>query len=161
MDLSDFKNVTIPQREHPRLEKLAKTCESCRPMDMFRSNKDQLRYDEFGLYVDKHGDPSRSIGTVERVAWHPPYTLFGSRFIEIRRVETGRLVQITSRKGMRCIWEGQGTNHPQAVSESWDEIVSEEPRVGTWRVITRLRSFTFDGWRNGTLSSYLHLRFPC
>ena len=44
-------------------------------------------FTEFGLYVDRHGDPSRSTGTVEwegtaeKVAWHPPYILlFDSRF---------------------------------------------------------------------------------
>ena len=96
-----------------------------------------IAFTEFGLYVDKHGDPSRRIGTIEwegtaeRVAWHPPYILlFDSRFIEIRHVETGRLVQIISGHEMRCIWDGRGTNHSQAVSEgSWDEIVSQEPRV--------------------------------
>ena len=92
---------------------------------------------EFGLYVDKHGDPSRRMGTIEwegtaeRVAWHAPYILlFDSRFIEIRHVETGRLVQIISGNHMRCIWDGRGTNCPQAVSEGpWDEVVSQEPRV--------------------------------
>jgi len=142
--------------EDPRLEKLAKRCESCRPLGMFRSNKDEflLCYDgtfcpeawerneliafiEFGLYVDKHGDPSRLIGTIEwegtaeRVAWHPPYILlFDSRFIEIRHVETGRLVQIISGNDMRCIWDGRGTDHSQAVSEgSWDEMAPREPRI--------------------------------
>jgi len=94
-------------------------------------------FTEFGLYVDKHGDPSRRTGTVEwegtaeRVAWHPPYVLlFDSRFIEIRHVETGRLVQIISGNDIRCIWDGRGTNHSQAISEgSWEEIVSQEPRV--------------------------------
>ncbi|KAH9957979.1 CNH domain-containing protein [Lactifluus volemus] len=73
MDLSDFKSVTIPQRDDPRHEKLAKRYESCRPM-------------EFGLYVNRHGDPSRTKGTIEwegtaeHVAWHPPYILiFDSR----------------------------------------------------------------------------------
>jgi len=92
---------------------------------------------EFGLYVDKHGDPSRLLGTIEwegtaeRVAWHPPYILlFDSRFIEIRHVETGRLVQIISGSGMRCIWDGRGANRSQAVSEeSSDDMVSHEPRV--------------------------------
>lgn len=37
-----FKSVTIPQRDDPRLEKLAKRCESCRPMGMFRSSKDEF-----------------------------------------------------------------------------------------------------------------------
>jgi len=141
MDLTDFKSVTIPQRDDPRLEKLAKRCESCRPMGMFRSNKDEflLCYDEFGLYVDRHGDPSRSIqtieweGTAEHVAWHPPYILlFDSRFIEIRHVETGRLCQIISGNDMRCIWDGRGTttNTPATPGpEGWSEGMSQEPRV--------------------------------
>ncbi|OCH96297.1 Dbl domain-containing protein [Obba rivulosa] len=141
MDLTDFKSVTIPQREDPRLEKLAKRCESCRPMGMFRSSKDEflLCYDEFGLYVDRHGDPSRSIGTIEwegtaeHVAWHPPYVLlFDSRFIEIRHVETGRLVQIIPGNDIRCIWDGRGTTSVGAATpgpEGWNETMSQEPRV--------------------------------
>lgn len=39
---SSFKSVTIPQRDDPKLEKLAKRCESCRPMGMFRSNVDEF-----------------------------------------------------------------------------------------------------------------------
>ncbi|KAJ3520044.1 hypothetical protein NM688_g9215 [Phlebia brevispora] len=42
MDLTDFKSVTIPQRDDPRLERLAKRCESCRPMGMFRSSKNEF-----------------------------------------------------------------------------------------------------------------------
>ncbi|KAI0367587.1 Dbl-like domain-containing protein [Pilatotrama ljubarskyi] len=142
MDLTDFKSVTIPQRDDPRLEKLAKRCESCRPMGMFRSSNDEflLCYDEFGLYVDRHGDPSRSIGTIEwegtaeHVAWHQPYVLlFDSRFIEIRHVETGRLAQIIPGNDVRCIWDGRGvTGVPPApaVPEGFgQEMISQEPRV--------------------------------
>ncbi|KAI0794364.1 Dbl domain-containing protein [Fomes fomentarius] len=142
MDLTDFKSVTIPQRDDPRLEKLAKRCESCRPMGMFRSSNDEflLCYDEFGLYVDRHGDPSRSNGTIEwegtaeHVAWHPPYVLlFDSRFIEIRHVETGRLAQIIPGNDVRCIWDGRGvTGVPPAtpVPEGYgQEGISQEPRV--------------------------------
>ncbi|KAH9951090.1 Dbl-like domain-containing protein [Amylocystis lapponica] len=142
MDLTDFKSVTIPQRDDPRLEKLAKRCESCRPMGMFRTSQDEflLCYDEFGLYVDRHGDPSRSLGTIEwegtaeHVAWHPPYVLlFDTRFIEIRHVETGRLAQIIPGNDMRCLWDGRGTtNVPNTVApgpEGWHEGASQEPRV--------------------------------
>lgn len=72
-------------------------------------------FTEFGLYVDKHGDPSRSAGTIEwegtaeRVALHSPYVLiFDSRFIEIRHIETGRLAQIIPGNDVRCIWDGRG-----------------------------------------------------
>jgi hypothetical protein len=37
-----FKSVTIPQREDPRLANLAKRCESCRPMGMFRSTDEEF-----------------------------------------------------------------------------------------------------------------------
>ncbi|OSX64043.1 hypothetical protein POSPLADRAFT_1179647 [Postia placenta MAD-698-R-SB12] len=142
MDLTDFKSVTIPQRDDPRLEKLAKRCDSCRPMGMFRTNQDEflLCYDEFGLYVDRHGDPSRSMGTIEwegtaeHVAWHPPYVLlFDTRFIEIRHVETGRLAQIIPGNDVRSIWDGRGTTNGPTSSvpgpEGWTEGVSQEPRV--------------------------------
>ncbi|CCM02646.1 uncharacterized protein FIBRA_04750 [Fibroporia radiculosa] len=142
MDLTDFKSVTIPQRDDPRLEKLAKRCDSCRPMGMFRTSQDEflLCYDEFGLYVDRHGDPSRSLGTIEwegtaeHVAWHPPYVLlFDTRFIEIRHVETGRLAQIIPGNDVRCLWDGRGTtNVPTSTvpgPEGWTEGVSQEPRV--------------------------------
>ncbi|KAJ7308583.1 Dbl-like domain-containing protein [Mycena albidolilacea] len=119
MDLLDFKSVTIPQREDPRLATLAKRCESCRPMGMFRSTDEEflLCYNEFGLYVNKHGDPSptRPLGTVEwegtaeRVAFHAPYILlFDTRFIEVRDVETGRLAQIIPGNDMHCLWDGRG-----------------------------------------------------
>ena len=94
-----------------------------------------MAFTEFGLYVDEHGGLSRGIGTVkregtaERVELHPPYIfLFDSRFIEIRNIETGLLVQIISGNDIRCTWDGRGTNYSHAVSEgSWD--VLQEPRV--------------------------------
>jgi hypothetical protein len=67
---------------------------------------------EFGLYVDKHGDPSREFGTIEwegtakRVALHHPYVLlFDTQFIEIRHVDTGRLAQIIRGNDVRCLWD--------------------------------------------------------
>jgi len=86
---------------------------------MFKSTDQEflLCYDEFGLYVDKHGDPCRTMGTIEwegtaeRVAFHAPYILlFDSRFIEIRHVETGLLVQIIPGSDVRCIWDGRGVS---------------------------------------------------
>ena len=66
-------------------------------------------------------------GTAERVAWHAHYLLlFDSQFIEIRHVETGRLVQIIPGNDIRCIWDGRGTNQSGG---SWDEVVSRKPGV--------------------------------
>ncbi|KAH9959694.1 CNH domain-containing protein [Lactifluus volemus] len=103
MDLSDFKSVTIPQRDDPRHEKLAKRCESCRPMGMFRSSENEflLCYDGFGLYVNRHGDPSRTKGTIEwegtaeHVAWHPPHILI---FDSLHRSSNGSLEEAPSQE---------------------------------------------------------------
>ncbi|TFK29596.1 hypothetical protein FA15DRAFT_663742 [Coprinopsis marcescibilis] len=116
MNLKNFDSVTIPQKEETKHAYLSKRCEGCRPMGMFRSNENEflLCYDEFGVYVDKHGDPVRGAvtieweGTAERAAFHSPYVmLFDSRFIEIRNVATGLLVQIIPGNDIRCIWDGR------------------------------------------------------
>ncbi|KAF5362320.1 hypothetical protein D9756_002193 [Leucocoprinus leucothites] len=123
MDLNDFNSVTIPQREDPRLGHLAKRCESCRPM-------------EFGVYVDKHGDPSRSAGTIEwegtaeRVALHHPYILlFDTRFIEVRHIETGRLAQIIPGNDIRCIWDGRGVSSNLSLPATTSQDMGQEAQV--------------------------------
>ncbi|KAJ7708817.1 Dbl-like domain-containing protein [Mycena rosella] len=117
MDLNDFKSVTIPLRDDARFAQLSKRCDACRPIGMFRSNDDGflLCYNEFGVYVDRHGDPRHGAATIEwegnaeRVALHAPYILlFDSRFIEIRNIETGRLAQIIPGNDIRCLWDGRG-----------------------------------------------------
>jgi hypothetical protein len=94
---------------------------------------------EFGLYVNRHGDPSREKGTIEwegtaeHVASHPPYILiFDSRFIEVRHVETGRLCQVIAGHDLRCIWDGRGVSMPPVASGpngAWEEAPSQEARV--------------------------------
>ncbi|KAG1747883.1 CNH domain-containing protein [Suillus paluster] len=137
MDLTDFKSVTIPQRDDG-YERLAKRCESCRPMGMFRvENEFLLCYDEFGIYVNKHGAPSRNTGTIEwegtaeRVAMHWPYILlFDSRFIEVRHISTGLLAQIIPGNEIRCIWDGRGTCAPPSTgSEGFHQPMNLDPRI--------------------------------
>ncbi|OAX37661.1 Dbl-like domain-containing protein [Rhizopogon vinicolor AM-OR11-026] len=135
MDLTDFKSVTIPVCDG--YERLAKRCESCRPMGMFRvENEFLLCYDEFGIYVDNHGVPSRSTGTIEwegtaeRVAIHWPYVLlFDSRFIEVRHVATGLLAQIIPGHETRCIWDGPSFALPLTGSEGFLQPMNLVPRI--------------------------------
>ncbi|KIJ55471.1 hypothetical protein M422DRAFT_151724 [Sphaerobolus stellatus SS14] len=143
MDINDFKNVTIPQKDDSRMAHVAKRFESSRPLGMFRSSENEflLCYDEFGVYVDRYGDPSRPTvglieweGTAERVAFHPPYVLlFDTRFIEIRHIDTGRLAQIIQGTDVRCIWDGRGTTSIPIIQtpgpNGWQESPSQEARV--------------------------------
>lgn len=101
---------------------------------------------EFGVYVDRHGDATnRQVGviewegTAERVAFHPPYVIiFDSRFIEIRHIAQGKLVQIIQGTDIHCTWDGRGnlsrsnpTVHPVTPGPGgWDENVqSNETRI--------------------------------
>ncbi|KAF8892159.1 Dbl-like domain-containing protein [Infundibulicybe gibba] len=140
MDLTEITSVIIPRRDDPRYAQLTKRCDSCRPLGMFRCTDDEflLCYNEFGIYVDKRGDPSRSAGTIEwegtaeRVALHSPYILlFDSRFIEIRHVKTGRLSQIIPGNDVRCLWDGRGLDSqmPNTPGSGGDEHMVQEARI--------------------------------
>ncbi|KAI0371007.1 CNH-domain-containing protein [Pilatotrama ljubarskyi] len=124
MDLSDFSSATIPLEED--LRRLGKRSSACRSIAMFRIREDEflLCYDEFGLYVDKRGAPSRSPPTIEwegvatEAAWHAPYVLlFCPSFVEVRHVESGRLAQIIPGQDVRCLWDGRGVVHPPQAPE--------------------------------------------
>ncbi|TFK39736.1 CNH domain-containing protein [Crucibulum laeve] len=147
MDMAELSTVTIPQRDDARLAYIAKRCETARPLSMFRHTDDEflLCYDEFGIFVNKHGTPSRSFGTIEwegtaeRVALHAPYILlFDPRFIEVRHLDTGRLAQIIPGKDVRCIWDGRGVDSSLAVTpaEGSEENMVQEPRVHAVMSIT-------------------------
>lgn len=91
---------------------------------------------EFGLYVDKHGTPSRSgntvewEGTAERVAYHAPYVMiFDSRFIEVRHIETGRLAQIIPGNDIRCIWDGRGVGTNVTQTKDQDPNAVQDAQV--------------------------------
>jgi RHO1 GDP-GTP exchange protein 1/2 len=91
---------------------------------------------EFGIYVDKHGDLSRSAntieweGTAERVAFHSPHVLiFDTRFIEVRHIETGRLVQIIPGNDVRCIYDGRGVGNHVTATPMKDTGDEQEAQV--------------------------------
>ncbi|KAH9969600.1 CNH domain-containing protein [Russula dissimulans] len=157
VELSDLRTVTLPLCENPRQKKLAKRCRSCRPMGMFRSNKDEylLCYDskeehrtralsymyahrlvtEFGLYVNARGEPSPTKDTIEwndtaeHVAWYPPYVLiFNSHSIEVRHVSTGRLCHMIHGHDIQCTWDGCQSLISQLVPD--EEAWGETPVQG-------------------------------
>lgn len=152
MDLGDLKGGTIPifdpikMRDRPALQELSKKCESAKPLAMFRSKEGEflLCYDSFGIYVDRHGEPNRDLQAIEwegrpletkDIVFHPPYLLIISRsFIEVRHIDTAKLVQIYTGKDLRCTWDGTGgqanalTRGPGA--DGWgEEFTSQEPRI--------------------------------
>jgi len=139
VNLTDYESVTIPQRDDVNFPYLPKRCDSCRPIGIFRSGEREflLCYDEFGLFVDNNGKPRRLTGIVEwegtavRVAMHTPYILlFDTRFIEIRHMETGHLVQIIPGNDIRCVWDGRiDSGTVDDSTEAQDLNIVQEPRI--------------------------------
>ncbi|VDB87251.1 unnamed protein product [Peniophora sp. CBMAI 1063] len=116
------RSVTIPLGPRDKMDKeLAKRCDTCRPLQMLRTSRNEflLCYEEFGLFVDRDGDPVRDKpmmhwqGKAEQIAWHPPYVVtFNNRFIETHNVETAQLAQILRVENTRVTWDGRGTARP-------------------------------------------------
>lgn len=120
MGLDDLRGGSIPifdpnkARERPALAELARRCEAAKPIAMFRSTDREfiLCYHTFGIYVDRHGEPNRDLqpveweGTPENIVFHPPYLLLISpSFIEVRHIDTAKLLQIYTGVDIRCTWE--------------------------------------------------------
>lgn len=91
--------------------------------------------------MNRHGDPTRTVGTTiewegraEKVAFHPPFiALFDTRFIEIRHIEKGNLVQIINGEDVRCVWDGRGAKITPARTpgpDGWEDGTgSQESRI--------------------------------
>jgi len=116
LDLQTLSAVTVPHKDDPRSKVLAKRCKASKPLGLFRGKdgKRLLCYNTFGLFVNRHGDPLHDLehvidwhGTVYAVVSVSPYVvLFKARSIEVRRGDTGQLVQVIFGNGMRCSWRG-------------------------------------------------------
>ncbi|KZP01565.1 Dbl-like domain-containing protein [Calocera viscosa TUFC12733] len=120
MGLADFKSDTIPHANDQRWGGIAKRFETCKPIGIYRTSSEEflLCYDEFGIYVGRHGDPSRGEqGVVEwegkplKAAFHAPYVLlFDKRFIEIRHIDKLHLVQIIPGTDISLIYDGRASD---------------------------------------------------
>ncbi|KAL6305711.1 CNH domain-containing protein [Sparassis latifolia] len=142
VDRNSNTTTNVQKHNDPRLQMIYKRCETCRPLGIFRTQDGRfmLCFDEFGLFVDSGGRVGLSAqmieweATAERTAFHPPYVLlFNSRFIEIRHVETGNLMQVILGDDMRCICDGRSGANVTTSSvlgpEGWHEGPSQDSRV--------------------------------
>ncbi|THU79489.1 hypothetical protein K435DRAFT_937938 [Dendrothele bispora CBS 962.96] len=62
--------------------------------------------------------------TANSVAFRDPYILlFDTRFIEVRQIQTGRLIQIIPGENFNCLWDGSGVETPRDKSKSQDVAI--------------------------------------
>lgn len=68
---------------------------------------------DFGCYIDKHGKPARSAGYISWECKATAYAhrgrhllLFSPRFIEVRCIASGKLIQVIEGKDVRLVHSG-------------------------------------------------------
>ncbi|CAO3640498.1 unnamed protein product [Mucor fragilis] len=102
IDLDHLSQVkpNLPDLEHRDFSFVATS--DAKPLNMFKCKDNFLVcYDQFAFLITTHGDCVKKFKRIEweghphAVAYHYPYVLaFDHKFIEIRHVETGKLVQV-------------------------------------------------------------------
>nr|KIR45931.1 hypothetical protein I312_04901 [Cryptococcus bacillisporus CA1280] len=148
------KNTEDTARQRRPFGFLGKTSEWFRPYKMF-----YLPAEVYGLHFLKHkmaivcskgfeimdlteyGEPNRDCRPIEwqgrhdSVAFHPPYLLLISApFIEIRHIDTGKLLQIYTGSDLRLTWDGSGGQKDPPVFNPGkhgygDETKIQEPQI--------------------------------
>lgn len=111
MTLDKKVAMSIPDTKNPAIASIAARLQGQKPLGMFRLSEAEflLCYEECGVYVDKHGDVSRSVimefvGKAKSAALYGAYlVLFDGDFVEVRNAENGRLRQVVSGRDIRCL----------------------------------------------------------
>lgn len=134
MDGPTCEGIRIPvlnTQADPALASIAKRIDAAKPLGIFRTRSSNLGqaeaefllcYNDFGIYINRHGHLSRTgsngslvqssevfiewEGAIERVACHPPHVmLFSPRFIEVRLLDSCRIVQVIPGIDVHAIWD--------------------------------------------------------
>ncbi|KAG4034425.1 hypothetical protein MFRU_003g03890 [Monilinia fructicola] len=132
--------MSIPDTKNQNIASIAARLQGQRPLGMFRLSDAEflLCYAECGVYVDKHGEVSRSVimefvGRAKTAAMYGAYlVLFDSDFVEVRNAENGRLRQVIAGSDVRCL--DAGTNPQGAGANS---MATMNPMVGQAGVMGR------------------------
>lgn len=111
MTLDKKVPMSIPDTKNPSISSIATRLQGQKPLGMFRLSEAEflLCYEECGVYVDKHGEVSRSVilefvGRAKSAAMYGAYlVLFDADFVEVRNAENGRLRQVIAGQGVRCL----------------------------------------------------------
>jgi len=94
---------------------LRERCDGGKILGLVRCEKPEilLIYDEFGCYVDNRGQPVRSAGYIpwesKATAYAhrgPHVLLFSPKFIEVRTIASGKLVQVIEGGDVRLLHSG-------------------------------------------------------
>ncbi|KAI5796331.1 CNH domain-containing protein [Peziza echinospora] len=127
--LETKRPFSVPELKPTHVAAIAARLTGQKPLGMFRLSDIEflLVYEDCAVYVNKHGDVSRSVvmefvGKARTAALYGPYILlFDNDFVEIRNAENGRLRQVIAGRDCRCLDDAQiggktvGNERPRTV----------------------------------------------
>lgn len=114
LTLDKKQTMSIPDLKQPSIASIASRIRDQRPLGMFRLNDQEflLTYEDCAVYVDKHGDVSRTLimeysGKAKKARAATMFgqylVLFNEDCVEVRNAENGRLRQIIAGRDVRCL----------------------------------------------------------
>ncbi|KAK1485617.1 CNH domain-containing protein [Colletotrichum cuscutae] len=133
LTLDKKQTMSIPDLKQPAIANIASRIRDQRPLGMFRLNDQEflLAYEDCAVYVDKHGDVSRTLimeysGKQKKATSATMYgqylLLFNGDYVEVRNAENGRLRQIIAGRDVRCLdfgVRGPTGGNASASQNSW------------------------------------------
>jgi len=116
MNLDKKTPWSIPDLKAPHVKTIALRLEQQDAVAIFRLNENEFLcvYSNCAVYVNKHGDVSRSVimefvGHAKAACLLDSFlVLFDNDFVEIRDATSGRLKQIVAGRDVRCLDDGRG-----------------------------------------------------
>ncbi|ROT35369.1 Rho1 guanine nucleotide exchange factor 3 [Sodiomyces alkalinus F11] len=170
LTLDKKQTMSIPDVREPAIANIANRIRDQRPLGMFRLNDQEflLAYEDCAVYVDKHGDVSRTLimeysGKQKKARAATMYgqylLLFNEDYVEVRNAENGRLRQIIAGRDVRCLdygvrgptggtssaannWVGgqyQGTGQIGEESKGTVKISMSHPEIAGTQIVLELR----------------------
>lgn len=117
LTLDKKQPMSIPDLRGPAISNIALRIRDQKPLGMFRLNENEfiLTYEDCAVYVDKHGDVSRTLimeytgkqKKARSVTMYGQYLLlFNEDYVEVRNAENGRLRQIIAGRDVRVLDHG-------------------------------------------------------
>ena len=114
LTLDKKQPMSIPDVKQPAIANIASRIRDQKPLGMFRLNDQEflLSYEDCAVYVDKHGDVSRTLimeysgkqKKAKSATLCGQYLiLFNDDYVEVRNAENGRLRQIIAGRDVRCL----------------------------------------------------------
>ncbi|CAM1501834.1 Fc.00g038180.m01.CDS01 [Cosmosporella sp. VM-42] len=114
LTLDKKQPMSIPDLKAPAIANIASRIRDQRPLGMFRLNENEfiLTYEDCAVYVDKHGEVSRTLimeytGKQKKARGATMYgqylLLFNEDYVEVRNAENGRLRQIIAGRDVRVL----------------------------------------------------------